>query len=414
MTLNLTAHQQEAADKVKRWYTDKDTHFDNPIFRLFGYAGTGKTTITAKIIEQLKLTMGDEVLFGAYTGKAAMVMRKNQLPASTIHALIYKVIEPDVDECKKVLERLNNPNINDFERGRFRQEYNDISKPRFQLRDINDGALKNAKLLVFDECSMVDKDMLLDLLTFDIPMLVLGDPGQLPPIEGKSPLTDVPPDAMLTEIHRQAQDNPIIYMATLARKGHDIPLGDYGNSRVVRMDSLTRRQMKAFDQVIAGKNTTRRSINLRMRQVHGFAGPYPEVGEKLICLRNNAEKGLFNGMICYVEEVGLVSPIQIEMKVRKETDGPGDPPTTVYVLRAHFDMYKDDRAMDRVSLSDRLSSDEFDYGYCITTHKAQGSQWDNVCLVDDGMFAGWGNPLDRERWLYTGITRAADRITIAH
>ncbi|AGR48005.1 putative exodeoxyribonuclease V [Sinorhizobium phage phiM7] len=413
MTFELTTHQQEAADLTKQWFKYKEHHYENPIFRLFGYAGTGKTTITNKIIEQLDLTMGEDVKFAAYTGKAAMVMRRNLLPASTIHSMIYHVVEADEKAVEKLRQQLHDPYVSEFERGRIRAELNEISKPRFQLRERGDPSLKGVKLLVLDECSMVNAEMLLDLFTFEIPMLVLGDPGQLPPIEGRSPLTDVRPDAMLTEIHRQAEGNPIIYLATRARKGYDLKLGEYANSRVISKRSLTQGMMKSFDQILVGKNTTRREINERMRDIRGFTGRYPQVGEKLICLRNNPEFGLFNGMICYVEEVGFGDKLSIELKIRRETDAEGDPPTSVYALRAHFDMYDNEHAMDNVKLGDRLSVNEFDFGYSITVHKAQGSAWNNVCLIDDGMFAGWGKQGDRERWLYTGITRACDTLTIA-
>lgn len=414
MTFELSPQQQNAADLTKQWFKDKDKHFENPIFRLFGYAGTGKTTITNNIIEQLGISLGEEAKFAAYTGKAAMVMRKNHLPASTIHSTIYHVVEADEKEVEKLREQLNEPFLNEFERSRLRAELNEASRPHFQLRDKSDASLKNTKLLVLDECSMVNAEMLLDLLTFEIPMLVLGDPGQLPPIEGRSPLTDVRPDVMLTEIHRQAEGNPVIWLSTQARKGYDLRLGDYGTSRVIQKRSLSKDAMQEFDQILVGKNTTRRQINMRMRDIKGFHNRYPVVGEKLICLRNNQEYGLFNGMICHVVSMGTDhDKISIEFYVKRETDSDNDPPIRVQALRAHFDAYENENAMDKVKLSDRLAVNEFDYGYAITVHKAQGSQWDNVCLIDDGMFAGWGKQGDRERWLYTAITRAADRVTVA-
>jgi len=56
----------------------------------------------------------------------------------------------------------------------------------------------------------------------------------------------------------------------------------------------------------------------------------------------------------------------------------------------------------------RKRFDEFDFGYVLTVHKAQGSQWDDVVLFDEsGAFSD-----NRERWLYTGVTRAAKRLTV--
>ena len=411
---NLSQQQQDAADQVEQWFKNKKSHKENPIFRLFGYAGTGKTTITKSIVDQLGLKMGEEVLFAAFMGKAAMVMRRNQLPASTIHALIYQVVVPDEKEVQALRDQMNNGYLNDSERGRLRQELREASRPRFQLRTKSGSGLKNAKLLVLDECSMVNEEMLKDLLTFDVPLLVMGDPGQLPPIEGKSPLTDVKPDVMLTEVHRQAKDNPILHIATCVRQGDRMPQGQLGSSRVIRKYDLTRKAMLSFDQILVGKNATRREINTKMRNIQGFEGTYPQVGEKLICLRNSPDNGLFNGMICYVEDVGSHDKISFLLTIRKETDDPNTPPITVRALQAHFDMYRDENAMDHIKLGDRLAVDEFDFGYAITVHKSQGSQWDNVCLVDDGMFDGWGKPGDRARFLYTGVTRAAESITVAN
>jgi exodeoxyribonuclease V len=56
----------------------------------------------------------------------------------------------------------------------------------------------------------------------------------------------------------------------------------------------------------------------------------------------------------------------------------------------------------------RKRYDEFDYGYVLTVHKAQGSQWDDVVLFDES----FAFPDTRERWLYTGITRAVRRLTV--
>lgn len=413
---NLSSGQQEAADKVKSWYEEADELRDNaagkPIFRLFGYAGTGKTTTIRAIISQLGLELGSDVLFGAYTGKAAMVMRRQGLPASTIHSLIYKVVDPDRKKCQELHKKLNEE-TNEGEKNRIRQELQLASKPSFQLRLPEETPLEDASLLVLDECSMVNSDMLKDLLTFGVPLLVLGDPGQLPPIEGESPLTSVEPDIMLTEIHRQAEGNPIIAYATRARQNIPLPFGEMGSSRNIMKSMLTRDDILGFDQILCGKNNTRKAINEEVRRLQGRVSPYPEAGEKLICLRNSTENGLFNGMICYVDRVGDLLDSSIELFIRRETDEPTSDPIRVLALRAHFDVYSDKLALDKVKWWERTDTDEFDFGYGITVHKSQGSQWDSVCLIDDKMFKGWGNPGDRKRWLYTGITRAVDRICVA-
>ena len=149
---------------------------------------------------------------------------------------------------------------------------------------------------MIDECSMVDAELGRDLMSFGVPVLVLGDPAQLPPIQGGGFFTDAEPDAMLTEVHRQAQDDPIVRLSMDVREGRRLEPGDYGETQVVRRDDARSRSACIdADQVLVGRNATRRAYNMRMRERRGFAEPLPMAGDKLVCLRNNRRKGLFNG-----------------------------------------------------------------------------------------------------------------------
>lgn len=411
---DLAPQQLKAANKIMEWYNDGELNSDRPIFRLFGYAGTGKTTTIRKIIEMLDLRMGTDVLFAAFTGKAALVMRRHQLPASTIHSLIYKPVDPDKKKCNELFNALKECEDAD-EKKRIRKELKEAQQVTFHLREDDETPLSTARLLVLDECSMVNDDMLRDLMEYQVPMLVLGDPGQLPPIDGEGALTKEQPDAMLTEIHRQALGNPIIDYATRARNGVFIPKMRMGSSAHVGKETITNEQIKSFDQIMTGKNTTRQMLNQKIRALYGREhSPYPVVGEKLICLRNDAGKGLFNGMICEVVGVGDLLDASIELKIKREDDYEQQPPLEVKALRAHFDAYHDKEALDNVKWWERADSEEFDFGYAITVHKSQGSQWDKVLLWDDNFF-NWGatHRSNRRRWLYTGITRAVESITIA-
>jgi exodeoxyribonuclease-5 len=274
---------------------------------------------------------------------------------------------------------------------------------------MDESDLADAGLLVLDEVSMVNLEMLKDLKSYDVPILALGDPGQLPPIEGAGALTSGPPDALLTEIHRQAADNPIISYATRARNQVMIPYGTQGTSSHIHKESVTTRQVLDADQILTGKNTTRRDLNTRIRSLHGFSSPYPEVGEKLICLRNDIGIGIFNGMMAEVVAVGEILAHTIELELRLETQQ--SKPVRVRALRAHFDCYRDKDALKNVKWWMMRDAQEFDFGYAITVHKSQGSQWGNILLWDD-KFLSWDRQ-ERARWLYTAITRAAESITIA-
>src|SRR5205814_614387 len=133
-------------------------------------------------------------------------------------------------------------------------------------------------------------------LSFDVPLLVLADCGQLAPVGGPAYFTAQDPDYQLTEVHRQLAGSPIIELATLAREGRRLPCGDYGESEVTdRFPSP--REMVDFDTVIVGTNATRRRINRQCRRALGFGGDIPEPGERLVCLKNDRKKNLRNGTI---------------------------------------------------------------------------------------------------------------------
>jgi exodeoxyribonuclease-5 len=426
--INLSASQQNAVNMIKEWFQEQEailvssTRHDEdfnvigqpeasmtkPIFRVFGYAGTGKTTIIRHFMETLGIR--SETCFAAFTGKAAMVMRKQGVQASTIHSLIYEPVPPSEKECKEIEKKILEAETVE-EKGRLKGELAEKSKVHFVLRDKDNSRLKNARLLVLDEVSMINDQMLQDLMTFNIPMIVLGDKGQLPPIDGEGALTRVPPDVLLTEIHRQAEGNPIIDFATRARNGIYIPKIQLGRSKHCDQASLGKEEVLAADQIICGKNTTRRMLNQRIRSLRGYSNLYPQVGEKLQCLKNNAEKQLFNGLMCEVVAVRELLDVSIQLDLKLETDLEGKAPTPVLALRAHFDVYKDPESLKNIPWYLKDGIDEFDFGYAITCHKAQGSQWDKVLIWDD-KFLIWKKQ-ERKQWLYTAITRAVDSVTIA-
>lgn len=356
--------QQEAALKAAgQWLKRKDAQ----VFRLFGYAGSGKTTLARTLAGECK---GDTV-FGAFTGKAALVLRaKGCENARTIHSLIYRARDTDTEE------------------------------PTFELNEESPAA--KASLIIIDECSMVDEELGRDLLSFGKKVLVLGDPAQLPPVKGAGYFTECEPDMMLTEVHRQAADDPIIRLSMLVREGGRLAVGQYGETEVIRRDEIDAERVKSSDQILVGLNKTRRSYNQRMRQLTERKGLMPEPGDKLVCLRNNAKKGLLNGSLWTVSTASPVRQKKLRFTVVPEED-PAHKPLRIGVLPEFFTGNE-----DTIPFALRRNSDEFDYGYTLTVHKAQGSQWDDVVLFDES----YAFREHRSRWLYTGITRAAKRLTV--
>ena len=170
---------------------------------------------------------------------------------------------------------------------------------------------------------MVDAELGRDLKSFAVPLLVLGDPAQLPPIQGGGFFTDAEPDAMLTEVHRQAQDDPIVRLSMDIRAGNRLQPGIYGETQVVTRDELDPQRVLDADQVLVGRNATRRAYNIRMRQRRGFEGELPIAGDKLVCLRNNRRKGLFNGGLWLIKERPRPRKQILTMHLKPD-DGAGD------------------------------------------------------------------------------------------
>lgn len=365
--MDWSPQQDKALKAVKKWIVNPRAP---QVFRLFGFAGTGKTTLA---IEIASLADGD-VLFMCFTGKAALVMRKKGCSgAGTIHSSIYKVrVDPATGEKTFML----NP----------------------------DSPVLGVRLVVVDEVSMVDEVLGRDLLSFGTKVLVLGDPFQLPPVKGEGFFTAQQPEILLTEIHRQAQDNPIIRMSMEVRDGRLLIPGNYGDSKVITRQELDREQVLQPDQVIVGMNRTRQAWNARIRTLKGLAGDAPVMGDRLVCLKNNRIKGLLNGSLWEPQAIQSgPAPRKVKMTVASLDDPKTIFPVDVETPIEYF------RGTDKdLPWPTRKHADEFTFGWALTCHKSQGSQWDDVFVFDESCVFRE----DWDRWLYTAITRAAERVTV--
>lgn len=359
--MQLTAQQSNALLAVEAWLKT-----DEPIFRLFGYAGCGKTTI-AKFVQQ----MVKSYVYATFTGKAASVLAsKGCSPASTLHSLLYKV------------------------------EQNDYTGELTFHLDF-DSVLSAVDLLIVDEVGMVGEDLGADVMQLAKKVLVLGDPGQLPPLRGEGYFTNVIPDVLLTEIHRQAADSPIIKLATMARMGEPIKVGTYGDCRVIKGKAYDEGELLVTDQVLVGTNATRRYYNGKVRDLKQLGSEFPLQGERLICLKNNKERGFLNGTMwradkdadIYGRDIGLlVSPLDSQ-----------DVQARILTPKEYFI-----GGEDQLDWRIKKSADEFTYGYAITCHKAQGSEWNHVTVVDQSRVFKEHS----KNWLYTAITRASQGLTL--
>lgn len=369
--MSWSPQQDRAIADVRAWLADPQ---GKQVFRLFGYAGTGKTTLAKELASSVK----GAVLYATFTGKASLVLRKKGCEdASTIHSLIYKV---DVNER--------------------------TGEATFVLNRESD--LADAALLIVDEVSMVGEELARDLLSFKRRVLVLGDPAQLPPVKDEGFFINAAPDVMLTEVHRQAQDNPIIRMSMEIREGGALQRGTYGDSRVIGCGDVSHEELRELvlgaDQLLCGLNRTRTAYNRRIRALKGLVGQaepwHPAPGDRLICLRNKREKQLFNGAMWRADAVGdKFRCFGIEAtSLDEERD-----PLTLEVAEEFFNGTE-----HTIDWRERRKYDEFTFGWAITCHKSQGSQWDNVIIFDESSAFREA----KRNWLYTAVTRAAERVTV--
>ena len=392
--------QQRALDSVSRWIENPGSQ----VFKLFGYAGTGKTTLAKHFAEQSP----GRTLFAAFTGKAALVLQeKGCYNASTIHRLIYIPKDKSASRLHDMQSELLESK--DLDRQRelrklIEEENENLKRPVFSLNF--ESEIRDSKLVIIDEVSMVGRRMAEDLLSFRIPILVLGDTAQLPPVADGGYFTKGEPDIMLDEIHRQAAGSPVIRMATKVREGGDLSIGteyheDHEPSHVVNKGDLNIHALASFDQILVGRNATRKTVNRMLRkETLNRESHLPEEGDKLVCLRNNNDLGLMNGSLWNVVRCSEISDDAIGLTIEDPSWGSR---IDTIAHRHHFE----DREGD-LDHWEKRERNEFDFGYALTVHKVQGSQWDKVVLIDESTCFRQ----DARKWLYTGITRASKSITV--
>lgn len=383
--ISLSKDQQYNLNALLEWY-DKD-RISMQYVSLGGYAGTGKTTLIAVLRDELeKHQPGIKVSFACYTGKAARVLAQTialfqtkykKDTVGTIHSLIYSPVVNDREEI--------------------------VGWKRKDSLDCD--------LIIIDEASMVDEFIWNHLIAFQKPMIVVGDHGQLPPIEGAFNLMQKT-DLHLEEIHRQAKDNPIISVSIQARLTGKIDVGRYGKT-VVKYDRVSPEAQETVEEllnsyntdtlVLCGFNATRKRLNAHIRSMLGFQMPEPSNGDRVICLRNNHKKNIFNGMLGTIQDIRKRDETWYEAEI--QMDGEADS----YTGFVSVEQFGRDTAMnfttDRVRT---IKGDLFDFGYALTVHKAQGSQAKRVILFEERF--GKMSDDDWRRWLYTAITRAQEEL----
>lgn len=372
-------------------------------FYFAGFAGVGKSTTAAAAIDELRdLGLIRRVRTAAFTGQAAAVLRRKGVGgAMTIHALCYGAPEDDQaagDGAEgPAIDPVSGLPVSPFQTGELK------------FRRQHDAPASEADLIVIDEGSMVPDELADDIRWFGKKILVMGDPGQLPPVRGQGAFVGRKPDAFLTEIHRQAADSPIIQIGALARRGLKIRFGDWGDGvRVLPLNRETQGLIYRPETVpICGLHRVRWVYSQRIRRSRGFEGPTPQSGEPLVCRKNDRALGLYNGQPgLLLDEPWDDQTGHLHIQVAMETGYAPQPlglEVDPFLFQQHFVGPTPQPKM-------RHGVYWYDWGYMRTCHGVQGSEFDDVTVVDDSPLLR--GVIDPAKWLYTAASRASKRLTL--
>jgi len=412
--IQLSEHQMAAVVLAAEWYFNSAEQ----VFRLFGSAGTGKTTIAKVIVSTIKRLDEDlEWVAVAPTGRAAVNLTLKGLLASTIHRALYTPIDPNEDTSRLPLsERLDM-----IIRGEIK-----ASDIIWSLKENN--AVACADLVVLDEASMVGGDVGRDLVSCAKKIIVIGDPYQLPPVGGPPTFSPKNPDVMLKEVFRQADGSPILDVADHLRRGLPAAAIPTGNGiSLVRGSDLKLADIAGSDMIICGKNKTRVDMTRWRRRLSGVPVQQPIPGDRVICLSNDwSPVQTCNGEIATVVSAKSTT-VSGDRYFEITLDRASEPKTTFLAPELLFAV-EDSRMHDNRALGavightsgrrrgqiDRNSPKWTDYpafsswtfADVVTCHKCQGGEWGKVVVVDEGSVFRE----DSAKWRYTAATRAKSEL----
>lgn len=389
----LTNRQKQGLQEILNRYKNGEKYTV-----ISGFAGVGKSTLVKFAIAALGVE-DTKVAYATYTGKAAEVLRKKgNVGACTLHKLLYD----------------HRP----LPGGGFWR------LPKTSL---------DVSIVVVDEVSMVPQYMIDLLHKHRVYIIYLGDPFQLPQID-KSQANNLldHPHVFLDEIMRQAAESEIIQLTMKIREGKKIDFMKGNEVIILPQKELTTGCLTWADQIIVATNATRQTINGQVREILGYQG-LPQDGERMICLKNYWDDFNDNGDALVNGTTGIIkNPFESFRRIPKfikndrhdlpiiqcdfYADGSNTPFNSVEMDK---DMIiKGEPCIDwRVSyqlgkLKDKygeLRPKEFAFSYAITGHKAQGSEYDKVLVIEERF------PFDKTehaRWLYTACTRAAEKLVL--
>lgn len=370
--IELTKEQQHCVSTVSNLIGQRQQ-----VITITGRAGTGKTTIVDFIIKEAGVK---SPAFAAYTGKAALVMkRKGNNNARTIHSLIYQTrYDPKTDRY--------------------------YSTKKSQLDD------PHTDLIVIDEASMCSDEIIEDIKSFGVTVLLVGDPAQVPPVTGKMNKYVTNPDYHLEKILRQAEGSGIIsFSDQIYRLGDLYWRGESPQVRAHKVTDLSMGMLLWADQVLCGTNAVKDSLNRQIREQKGFTSEIPEIGDKVICLKNYSlfsENGtqLVNGMTGYITEISGIEDKNSIAPYAYATFVADYDKSVSYNIKLDLAPFYGHAPFVNRTGKPNLDRHHFDFGYAITVHKSQGSEWEKVLVYSNDFFG------DMKKLGYTAATRASQKL----
>ena len=414
MNIELSEEQSIVCDRILEWWGPHNDRWSpgwQQYITLGGYAGTGKTTLISYISNAIRYISNKQsfnIAFLAYTGKASHVLKVKMMESSALQGN---------DFCGTIHRVMYYPKLRDVIIGGV------VRKVIVGWEKKDD--LEYYDLIIVDEASMVNRDIWDDLLTYKLPIIAVGDHGQLPPVGSNFNLMETP-QLILKEIHRQAKESPIIRLSKQIREtgSLNLPYPNTNYSKTFLMDWNDPNCKSVFEKIefdedivcLCGYNQTRVKLNDIIRKKYNYILEEPYPGERIICLRNNYDTGIMNGQIgkliwCLPEGQHLLDGTIM-------MDGYEDP----FVLLIHlggfgqpsynglFEGNLNKQFKKELQKHEISSLDFFDYGYAITVHKSQGSEWNRVVLFPQRN--KYQTDDEYRRWLYTAVTRAKEKLFV--
>ena len=462
MDIIFTDSQKRAYSKLMEFVTDEEAK----IFILKGYAGTGKTTLMRKLVEEMNSRHEPYSLL-ASTGRAAKILANaTGYETHTVHSEIYKFTDLNQD-----LETVaNSREINDVDStGQLYLNFElttkshiGQTKPHYYIIDeasmVSDAVDRNATQAIFGSGQLLS-----DLFHYDSEgkFIFVGDICQLPPIMQTISPALTPKyiednfsiktyESELTDVVRQSGDNDIVIASQRIRKLYyspqswkwaKFPLKGYKNIHLLgNQASLFTQYIKRIEKegynsatLIGFSNKQCDVITQIIRPSFGHTAALVEKGDLLLVTQNNLISGLMNGDLVTVEDIiiqekraGLTflkvsvkelftkrvySQLMIADIIYSNQTNLTQSQQKELFIDFYYRMKDKGISQKSQAFKQNMMNDPYlnalrtVFGYALTCHKAQGGEWDYVYLDIPKSVPILPKPYVYQ-WIYTAMTRA--------